>query len=107
MSEGSPPRVLLMPGGMQIPVPEGETATTAYWRHAVLSVAEGICPDHQVPLAPVPVWPGSGVAIGAHCPRCRRFWSLDHGQRVAWDLDHDPHRPETAELPSWVSRLDT
>jgi hypothetical protein len=89
-----------MPGGLLIEVPAGKTIDQAFWRHAVLSISEGMCPLHQVALQPVP---SSDGGIGGRCARCLRYWHTLPGGGAEWDTDHDPFtgRPEA---PAWVAR---
>lgn len=90
--------LLRLPGGLEIPVPDGETAEGVFWRHAGLSISEGLCPYHQSPLEPVPTTrPGS---IGAHCRTCRKYFICGPAS-VTWDLDHDPFTGRPA-LPDWA-----
>lgn len=94
--------MLRFPGGLELTVPDGETVDSTFWKHAGMSVSEGMCPYHQSPLEGVSVRPRSDVTVGARCWECRAYWSLDRDRRVSWDIDHDPHRG-TPLMPDWVA----
>lgn len=102
MTEAAEVHIVRLPTGREVRVPGGETPQMVWQRHCGMSVTEGICPVHLIPLAPVAARPGSGVITGARCRQCG-FWSLTSDQAVSWDTDHDPHdgRPMT---PAWVAR---
>ena len=95
-------QILRLPGGLELTVPDGETVDSTFWKHAGLSVSEGMCPHHQSPLEPVTIAPGSDVAVGTHCKTCRAYWSLSRDHRVSWDIDYDPHQG-TPLIPEWVA----
>lgn len=94
-------RMLRLPSGHEVRIPDGMTVDEAYWRHGALALSEGLCPHHSTRLEPVPARPGSGVTTGGHCRDCGKYWSLSPGG-VAWDVDHDPHSWHPM-VPTWVA----
>jgi hypothetical protein len=102
MSEAETKRILRLPGGREIPVPDGMTAEQMYWQHAAMSLPEGLCPHHQTPLSPVEVRDGADVVVAGHCATCAKFWSLTRAQATAWDVDHDPHDGNPM-YPDWMA----
>jgi hypothetical protein len=89
-----------MPGGLLIEVPAGQTIDQAFWRHAVLSISEGMCPLHQIPLQPVASNDGG---TGGRCVKCFRYWHTLPDGGAEWDCDHDPFTGRPV-APGWVAR---
>lgn len=75
---------ILFPGGLELPVPAGITPNEAFRLHFGVSLTEGICPYHQVPL---------GVASGdSTCtPDTGLPWLHHSGCGYYWQVDAEHH----------------
>jgi hypothetical protein len=87
--------VIRLPGGFEIRVPEGKTLNEAFAPHAMMAIAEGLCPLHATRMEPVTLepWPAAG-----HCRDCHCYWYAD-GEQYAREIDFVPHSAFTPAPP--------